>query len=125
MNMPSLDLFGWWALSISFSSVFLAVISIYLYLDSRSRRRERIERITKEASMARLVKNFSFVWVLLAILVFYILSIQLALTQLGAGTLSEVVFALGNIVVEALLVLYLIRNREKMPAEEQNEMQPT
>jgi uncharacterized protein YacL len=122
--MPSLDLFGWWALSISFSSVFLAVISIYLYLDSRSRRRERIERITKEASMAKLVKNFSFVWVLLGLLVFYIFSIQLALTQLGAGTLSELVFALGNIVVEALLVLYLIRNREKMPAEEQNEIQP-
>jgi amino acid transporter len=116
--MPGLDLFGWWVLSISFSIVFLAVISIYLYLDSRSRRRQREEKTTEEANVAKLVKNFSFVWVLLGLLVFYIFSIQLALTQLGTGMLSELVFALGNIVVEALLVFYLLRNREKKPSEE-------
>jgi amino acid transporter len=111
--MPSLDLFGWWTISISFSSIFLAAVSIYLYLDSRSRHGERMKKPAKKADTARLVKSFTFVWVLLCLLVFYIFSIKL-----GAGALSEVIFALGNIVVEALLVLYLLRNKEKVLAEE-------
>jgi hypothetical protein len=34
--------------------------------------------------------------------------------QLGTGPLTELVFALGNIVVEALLVFYLFKNRDKL-----------
>jgi amino acid transporter len=109
-KLSNVDLFTWWALSISFSSIFLTFISIYLFLESKSRREEDIR---KKARAFRIGRNFAFVWVLLGLLVFYIFSIQL-----GAGVLSEAVFALGNIVVEALLVLYLFSNREKKPVEE-------
>jgi hypothetical protein len=50
------------------------------------------------------VKNFMFVWVLLSLLVFYIVSIQIG---------SAAIFAAGNIVMEVILVIYLIRNRTK------------
>jgi amino acid transporter len=125
MSVPTLDLFAWWALCISFSSAFLVVISIYLYSGNRTKRRDKDEKQAKEANTARLIKNFTFVWVLLGLLVFYIFSIQLALSQLGAGTLSEVVFAFGNIIVEILLVFYLLRNREKIPAEDRKKSDRT
>jgi hypothetical protein len=105
MNMPNVDLFTWWALSISFSSIFLTLVSVYLFIDSKPRRNESTG---KKANAFRIGKNFVFVWVLLGLLVFYIFSVNL-----GAGVLSEAVFTAGNIVVEALLVLYLLRNREK------------
>lgn len=103
--MPNIDLFAWWALCISFSSIFLTLISIYLFIDSKSRRKEGTQ---KKASASRTGKSFVFVFALLGLLIFYIFSIQL-----GAGVLSEVVFTLGNIIVEALLVVYLLKNREK------------
>jgi len=106
--MPDIGLFAWWALSISCSIIFLTLISIYLYIDSKSRRRETVQKTVKKRDSARLVKSFAFVWVLLGLLVFYIFSIQL-----GASVQTEVVFAVGNIVVEVLLVLYLLRNREQ------------
>ncbi|MGD0978677.1 MAG: hypothetical protein ABR962_05995 [Candidatus Bathyarchaeia archaeon] len=104
MNMPNIDLFAWWALCISFSSIFLTFISIYLFINSKSRRKEDTE---KKATVFRTGKSFVFVFVLLGLLIFYIFSIQL-----GSGVLSESVFTVGNIIVEALLVLYLLRNRE-------------
>jgi uncharacterized membrane protein len=106
--MSSLDLFVWWALSISFSIIFLAVVSIYLYFDTRSKRRDRERKTSAIKSSLRLIESFAFVWVLLGLLVFYISSIQL-----GATALTEVVFAIGNVVVEILLILYLIKNREQ------------
>jgi 4-hydroxybenzoate polyprenyltransferase len=102
--MPNIDLFAWWALCISFSSIFLTLISIYLFIDSKSRRKEGTQ---KKTSAFRTGKSFVFVFALLGLLVFYIFSIQL-----GAGLLSELVFTVGNIIVEALLVLYLLRNKE-------------
>jgi len=105
MSLMDVDLFTWWALSISFSSIFLAVVSIYLFVDTKSRRKEGIR---KKENVFGIARNFVFVWVLLGLLVFYIFSINL-----GAGALSEAVFTGGNIVVEVLLVLYLLRNREK------------
>jgi amino acid transporter len=110
--VPALDLFAWWALSISFSSIFLAVISIYLYSGSRTKRTDKAEEQAKGANTMKLIKNFAFVWVLLGLLIFYIFSVQMA-----AGALSEIVFAFGNIVVEVLLVFYLLRAREKRPAK--------
>jgi hypothetical protein len=104
MNMPNIDLFTWWALSISFSTIFLTFISIYLFINSKSRRKEDTQ---KKASVFRIGESFAFVFVLLSLLVFYIFSIQL-----GTGVLSESIFVVGNIIVEALLVLYLLRNRE-------------
>jgi len=107
MNMMEIDLFTWWALSISCSSIFLTLVSIYLFIDTKSRRKEGIP---KKTNAFGIVRNFVFVWVLLGLLVFYIFSINL-----GAGVLSEAVFTAGNIAVEALLVLYLLRNKEKEP----------
>ena len=99
--MPDLDLFGWWAISISFSSIFLTLVSIYLYADSR----KRCENGEQEpVNVGNLVKNFMFVWVLLSLLVFYIVSIQIG---------SAAIFTAGNIVMEVILVIYLIRNRTK------------
>jgi hypothetical protein len=106
MKMPNIDLFTWWTLSISFSTIFLTLISIYLFVESKSKRKEGAQK--EEASVLRIGKSFAFVFVLLGLLVFYIFSIQL-----GTGVLSESTFIVGNIIVEALLVLYLLRNREK------------
>jgi len=99
--MADLDLFAWWAISISGGSVFLTLVSIYLYADTRKKRKTREEAKT---GLGRLIKNFAFVWVLLGLLMFYIVSIDLR---------SVAVFAAGNIIVEALLIAYLIRNKTK------------
>ena len=132
--MLTIDLFAWWAISISWSIVFLIVAGFYLYASSRAKRKEDTREESKrkmndehsvrarayktqlKAKAGSIAKDFIFVWILLGLLVFYIFSVQL-----GTGTLSEVVFAVGNIVVEALLVFYLLRNRDKMPAEEKTE----
>ena len=130
----TIDLFAWWALSISWNIVFLIVAGLYLYASSRAKRkkdtleeskrkmndensaRERASKTQLKAKAGRIAKNFIFVWILLGLLVFYIFSVQL-----GTGRLSEVVFAVGNIAVEALLVFYLLKNRDKKPAEAQTE----
>jgi len=119
-------LFTWWTISISWNIVFLIVAGLYLYASSRPKRKEdkweeNAQKINNEHSInvsadktqmkvkaGNVAKNFIFVWVLLGLLAFYIFSVRL-----GTGTLTEVVFALGNIVVEALLVFYLVRNRDK------------
>jgi hypothetical protein len=121
----TIDLFTLWTISISWNIFFLVVAGLYLYTSSRAKRRKdaskenreqsnevrkhegthRIQFKTKAVSISR---NFIFVWILLGLLVFYIFSVKL-----GTGTLSELVFALGNIIVEALLVFYLFRNRDK------------
>jgi hypothetical protein len=99
--MPDLDLFSWWAISISGGSIFLTLVSIYLYSGSRKKRNNG-ERKTN--NMGTLVKDFMFVWVLLSLLIFYIVSIQIG---------SAAIFAAGNIVVEVILIIYLIRNKTK------------
>ncbi len=106
--MFNFDLFVWWALSISFSIIFLTAVSIYLYMDSKSKRIDRQRKTSSIKGSLALIESFAFVWVLLGLLIFYISSIQL-----GATTLTEVVFAVGNIVVEILLIFYLVRNKEK------------
>jgi hypothetical protein len=130
----TIDLFTWWAISISWSIAFLIVAGFYLYASSRAKREEDTREKSKremddehsvrargyktqlKATARSMAKNFIFIWVLLGLLVFYIFSVQL-----GTGKLSEAVFAVGNIVVEALLIFYLVRNRDKMPAKEQTE----
>lgn len=101
MNMPDIDLFAWWAISISGGSVFLTLVSIYLYRNTRVRRKESNQI---KMNIGSLLKDFVFVWVLLGLLVFYIISIQIG---------SATVFAAGNIFVEALLIIYLLRNRKQ------------
>jgi hypothetical protein len=105
----TIDLFIWWAISISWSIAFLIVAGFYLYARSKAKRKEdtRVGNQLK-AKAVSISKNFIFVWILIGLLVFYIFSVRL-----GTGALSESVFALGNIVVEALLVFYLFKNRDK------------
>ena len=95
-----LDLFQWWAACISGGSVFLTLVSIYLYMNSRTRRKSGRQPKT---SVLRVGGDFIFVWVLLGLLVFYIISIDIG---------SAAVFAVGNIFVEAILVIYLLKNRK-------------
>jgi uncharacterized membrane protein len=93
------DLFEWWAISISFSVFFMTVVAIYLYVGSRTKRRRNSEA-TGERS--RLIGNFVFVWVLVILLILYVVSINLG---------SYVLFALGNIAVEIILIAYVAKNR--------------
>ncbi len=99
--MPYSDLFTWWAACISGGSIFLTLVSVYLYVGSRSKRREAK---TSTSHALRIGTGFIFVWVLLSLLVFYIVSISMG---------STLIFALGNIVVEALLLAYLLLNKTK------------
>jgi uncharacterized membrane protein len=99
--MMLLDLFTWWIISISWSIVFLIVVGIYLYVDSSKKRKEnnRIKR-----NVARLAKDFVFIWILISLLVFYIISVNV-----GSSTL----FAIGNIIVEAILILHILKKRSQ------------
>lgn len=99
--MPSLDLFTWWAITISGGSIFLTLVSIYIYAGTKARRKESGQTTT---NVANKVKDFVFIWVLLGLLIFYIVSIQIG---------SVFIFAAGNILVEVLLIVYLLRNRTK------------
>jgi uncharacterized membrane protein len=92
-------LFDWWALSISFSVVFMTLVAIFLYSNSRGRRRKENQDTGKKR---RLSSNFFFVWVLLGLLVLYIASINIG---------SYNLFAVGNVVIELILIVYLIENR--------------
>jgi ABC-type Fe3+ transport system permease subunit len=100
--LAGIDLFQWWAATISAGSVFLSIIGVYLYVDSRKRRKEATEK--KSRRLSRLSRDFIFVWVLLGLLVFYIVSIDLG---------SDWIFAIGNIFVELMLIIYVLRNNTK------------
>jgi O-antigen/teichoic acid export membrane protein len=100
MKMAEVDLFLWWAASISGGSVFLTLVSIYLYINSRSKRKDKASMIKRPL---KILTDFVFVWVLLGLLVFYIVSIDVG---------SAAIFAVGNIIVEILLLVYLVKNRQ-------------
>ena len=125
--MLAIGLFTWWEISISWNIVFLIVAGLYLYESSRPKRKEDSSEQTKQkmndehpvrapayrirakAKVGRIAKNFIFVWILMGLLVFYIFSVQL-----GTGLLSQIIFASGNIIVEAILIFYLLKNRDKL-----------
>jgi phosphatidylglycerophosphate synthase len=93
-------LFEWWIASITFNILFVIAASVYLY----ARRQQRgSEGLTGRAKVVRVVKDFAFVWIMLGLLLFYIYSV-------GIG--SALIFGVGNIVVEILLVLYTLRNSD-------------
>jgi L-asparagine transporter-like permease len=97
------SLFLWWEASIMWCTTFLVAASIYLYADSR--RRNRTENFTKPRSV---VRNFVFVWVLLALLGLYIITIT---------STSQPIFIAGNGVVEVLLLFYImLRGRTERSA---------
>jgi cobalamin synthase len=91
------ELFIWWVISISWSIVFLIVVSVYLYTKGRPK-----ETSATKMNVTRLIKDFVFVWVLIGLLVFYIVSVN-------GG--SSIFFAAGNIVVEVILIIYVARYR--------------
>jgi len=99
--MITLDPFVWWAVSISGGIVFLILVSIYLYANSRANRKESKKT---ESNRFRFGKDFAFVWVLIGLLFFYIASVNIG---------SAIIFAAGNIIVEAVLIVYLIKNRHE------------
>jgi choline-glycine betaine transporter len=98
------DLFTWWMISISFSIVFLTIVSIYLYAN---RACERTQEKTKTKAKGVLT-NFVFVWVLIGLLIFYIVAVKFA---------SALIFAAGNIVVEVILITYLFKHKTKNSEE--------
>jgi Flp pilus assembly protein TadB len=100
--MVSIDLFQWWAATISAGSVFLSLVGAYLYLESKKRRME--DQRKRKRGARRLLTDFIFVWVLLGLLVFYIVAIDIG---------SDLIFAAGNVLVEAALVVYLLKNKTK------------
>jgi len=86
-----------WAVCISWSALFLTAVSAYLYADSRGNRAQSGQTMTGRLGF---VRDFVFVWVLLGLLGLYIVSIDRG---------SSILFASGNVVVEALLILYTVR----------------
>jgi hypothetical protein len=92
------NLFFVWAMSISWSAVFLIAVSIFLYV-----RRNHRSPVKATPSHVRL-NDFVFVIVLLALLGLYIFSINNS---------SALIFAAGNIIVEIILIAYTVRNRVK------------
>ncbi len=100
--MASIDLFQWWAATISAGSVFLTLVGAYLYLESRKKRKEGERK--RESGVRRLLTDFIFVWVLLGLLIFYIVSIDIG---------SDMIFTAGNVLVEIVLVIYLLKNKTK------------
>jgi hypothetical protein len=67
---------------------------MYLYADSA-----RKKRTAKFSKPRNIVENFAFVWVLLALLGLYIITIT---------STSQPIFVAGNIIVEFLLLLYIV-----------------
>jgi hypothetical protein len=74
----------------------LIAVSIYLYVRRKHRSPD------KAASSHVKLNDFVFVIVLAGLLGLYIVSIDRS---------SSLIFAAGNIVVEAILVLYTVKNR--------------
>jgi hypothetical protein len=76
----------------------MIAIGIYLYTSSRAERKEG----NQKWSFIKLVKDFTFTWVLVGLLIFYIVSVYLG---------SFTIFAIGNVVAEGILILYVVRTR--------------
>jgi phosphatidylglycerophosphate synthase len=98
--IPYPELFPWWAIVISSGIAFTTLVSIYLYVSQRKLREEN----HKKTGISRVGRDFIFVWVLLALLILYIVSI---------GNSTDTLFAAGNIVVELVLFIYLLKNGTK------------
>jgi len=95
------ELFNFWIISISWSIAFIILISIYLYASTKSKREEKSQ--TKQKPLS-LVKDQGIIWFLVGLLVFYIISIKFG---------SDILFATGNVLVEAMLIIYVWKNRKK------------
>ena len=95
-NMFYAQLFGWWIASITFNILFVVAASIYLYRIRKHR--ESGDGLSLGQKIARVARDYMFVWFLLGLLIFYIYSI---------GQASYLLFLAGNLVVEVLLIAYI------------------
>jgi O-antigen/teichoic acid export membrane protein len=95
MMLPYEELFSWWAATITTGIMFLIVVSsaIYYY---------RKRPASTKTDAPKVIREFAFVWALMALLILYLVSINLG---------SYLLFAAGNIVVEALLLIYVYIKR--------------
>jgi len=99
--MVEIDPFTWWVMCISGGIIFLLLVSIYLYVSSRTKREAGSATGTSAGGGAG---NFVFVFVLVGLLIFYIVAVDIG---------SAPLFAAGNIVVEVILIAYLVKNRQR------------
>jgi hypothetical protein len=97
------ELFDWWAAVITAGILFIALVSLYLYVGSRKKRKTSHGVV---AYAARLGADFIFVWVLLGLLSLYIFSIS---------RVSIFFFVAGNIMVGLVLIAYLLKNTMERP----------
>ncbi len=98
--MTALGLFDYYVITISFSIVFILVVSLFLY--SRRKRPAAGEQV--RTGVRTILANFTFVWVLMALLLFYIATVDMR---------SYFLFVVGNVVVELFLVYYIMKNRSR------------
>lgn len=98
--MDTSGLFNIWVTTISFSIVFIAIVSFYLY----TKRKSPAGIDQPHPGLRKFASDFVFVWVLLALLIFYIVTISVT---------SPVMFAVGNIAVELVLILYIVRSKKR------------
>ncbi|MGA1974399.1 MAG: hypothetical protein ABSG92_02080 [Conexivisphaerales archaeon] len=96
--MAALGLFDYYIITISFSIAFILAVSLFLY----SKRKGPAAGGQVRTSVRTTLANFTFICVLTALLVFYIVTVYIR---------SYMLFAIGNIVVELLLVYYVMKNR--------------
>ena len=82
--MAALGLFELWELTISWSIVFILLVSFFLY----SKRKRPANASQERASPRKFFEDFTFVWVLVFLLAFYIVTIDLR---------SFILFAIGNV----------------------------
>jgi hypothetical protein len=95
------DIFDFWIISISWSIVFLILVGIYLYTSTKPKR-EGNSRTKRNG--VNLLKDQAIIWFLLGLLAFYIISVNVG---------SDSLFAVGNIIVEVMLLVYVWKNRKK------------
>jgi hypothetical protein len=95
MMLPYQELFSWWAATITVGIMFLIVVSSAIYF---WRNRPK----SSKSSAPKVLREFAFVWALMTLLILYLISINLG---------SYVLFAIGNVVVEVLLLIYVYIKR--------------
>jgi hypothetical protein len=93
--LPYQELFSWWAATITSGIMFLIVVSSAIYY-------WRKRPVSSKSTASNVVREFSFVWALMALLILYLISINLG---------SYILFAIGNIIVEVLLLIYVFLKR--------------
>jgi hypothetical protein len=97
--LVTFGLFELWEITITWSIAFLLLVSFYLY----GKRKRPAATARPPSGRGTFLKDFTFVWVLVFLLVFYIVTVDLR---------SFVLFAVGNVFVEIFLVYYILKSRK-------------